>query len=69
MSCDHPEKIRHRTKRDALRARDELERAKGIDLGLGAYHCGDHWHLGHRRKQSSFERAMKRRLKRNRATP
>lgn len=56
MTCPHPEKQRHATKRAALKARDSLERERGIDLGLIAYRCDDHWHLGHRHKRNRWER-------------
>ena len=54
--CASPEKHRHRSQRAALKARDELERDKGIDLGLRPYRCGDHWHLGHKHKTTWLER-------------
>jgi hypothetical protein len=50
MPCPTPEKIPHRSKYAAIVARDELERVKGIDLGLKPYPCNGHWHLGHRHK-------------------
>lgn len=63
MICPHPEKAVHRTKAGALKARSSLEAARGIDLGLAPYRCGDHWHLGHSRKLSKFERRMKRAMR------
>lgn len=50
-ACPHPEKQRHYTERAALKARDSMERTKGIELGLEPYRCEcGVWHLGHRRK-------------------
>jgi hypothetical protein len=53
MTCPHPEKHRHASFRAALKARDELESDKGIDLGLRPYRCDDHWHLGHKSKPTA----------------
>lgn len=51
MSCPHPEKHAHRSFRAALKARDSLEAADGIDLGLRPYRCPcGAWHLGHKHK-------------------
>lgn len=52
MTCPHPEKQRHYSRKAALKARDGLERAKGLELGLEPYWCECRsWHLGHRRKR------------------
>lgn len=61
--CPHPEKAVHRTKAAALKARASVEAQHGIQVGLEPYRCGDHWHLGHRRKLSRFERRMKKALR------
>ncbi|MCR1785321.1 hypothetical protein KVF89_22465 [Nocardioides carbamazepini] len=45
--CPHPAKHRHVSKAAALAALTSLEKARGIDLTIRAYPCGDHWHLGH----------------------
>lgn len=69
MTCPQPEKQRHASRRAAEKALVSLEAARGIDLGLRPYRCGDHWHLGHRHKGLTFEkwdRKMRRRaLRRN----
>jgi len=62
--CPHPEKTAHRTKAAALKARSSLETARGIDLALKPYPCGDHWHLGHSRKLSKLERRVRRAMRR-----
>jgi hypothetical protein len=52
MECPHPEKIAHRSLTTALKAREALEREKGIDLALRPYRCEcGAWHLGHRAKR------------------
>lgn len=48
--CPHPEKHRHASRAAALAALASLEKARGIDLTMRAYQCGDHWHLGHPKK-------------------
>lgn len=58
--CPHPEKHRHRSLKAALRARESLERERGIDLALRPYRCGDHWHIGHKSKpERSYRRWRK----------
>ncbi|UUW88382.1 hypothetical protein [Pimelobacter simplex] len=59
-SCPHPEKHRHATQAAALLAQASLERSRGIDLSLAPYPCGDHWHLGHRKKRrtAALRRAL-----------
>lgn len=67
MTCDHPEKQRHTSRKAALKALASLEAKNGIDLTLSPYRCGDHWHLGHRHKALTFEqwdRKMRRRAQR-----
>lgn len=62
-ACPFPDKHRHRTFNDALTARDSLEQARGIDIGLRPYRCGNHWHLGHR--QDARNRRLRNALRRN----
>lgn len=51
-ACPHPEKQRHHNRAAATKARDSLERDKGIELGLEPYRCTcGAWHLGHKRKK------------------
>lgn len=59
MTCAHPEKQRHASLPAALKARASLETEKGIDLALRPYRCGDHWHLGHKRKSTWLERKIR----------
>lgn len=52
-ACPTPEKHRHRSRIGAVKARDALERDKGIDLALEPYRCPcGAWHLGHKRKKT-----------------
>ena len=65
--CAYPEKQRHPSFDAALKARDSLEQARGIDIALRPYRCEDHWHLGHKHKPLTFaawDRKMRRRKKR-----
>jgi len=55
----HPEKAAHSSRRAALKARTSLEHARGIDLALKPYRCGDHWHLGHSSGRGRFGRLQR----------
>jgi hypothetical protein len=68
-NCPHPEKHRHVSAAAALAHRESLETARGIDLALKPYPCGDHWHIGHPKKKRQLElkQALKAGVKASRA--
>lgn len=58
-ACPHPEKQAHRSRKAAEKALASLDGAKGTDLTLRPYRCGDHWHLGHRAKAKTLEQKIR----------
>ena len=51
--CREPWKVRYVVKSDAIRNIQDIKRNKHenrkVANRLGAYPCGDHWHIGHNR--------------------
>lgn len=64
--CRWPEKAKHATRDDAVKAIASLYRHGRGNPDYVAYPCGDHWHIGHNRKR--FEQRIRRALKPRRDT-
>lgn len=55
--CPYPEKKRYASKRAARRGRVGIYENRADGGGqLVAFRCGDHWHVGHRSRESWRDR-------------